>query len=536
MSALDVLRQIKQLRRNQQGNVRIVEWGSADYINSVGIDNLTRRELRNHLEARDLDTSGTRLELLERLRASLADEQLHKFAYVETLDTELLIQADLEERGSVYVCGLNNKGQLGLGDTDPRRYFTVINSLRGINVITVSSGIDVCYAITEENDINVWGGGGVGRTAINLAMKRKSIIDAAPVDNWMEPQVVTDLAGEEVSYVAAGDSHCVAVGRGGDCFVWGDGNAGQLGLGNFENKKFVCINNSFPAVAQVSAGANHTAILTKTGRAYLWGHGANGRLGIGETEREGAEEAQRFYFSVPLHLESLETVFQISCGADHTIAHGASGVWAWGNGSGGKLGMGDNGDRLDPCLVPRLRGKHVIEVSAGTWHSMALISYPPMLKAGWIYTWGSGYHGQLAQGSKVVSFEPEVVEYFLGVHLLVKAIAAGSHHCLAITQDSELYSWGSNNYGCLGRKIDEKDVNYTAVPGHVGGFGALVGRIGRGFPRSITCGKEFSVVCTYPYEGPDVQVATKLMEKAKIMEQEAILAAQRPEDDDYAEG
>lgn len=46
---------------------------------------------------------------------------------------------------------------------------------------------------------------------------------------------------------------------------------------------------------------------------------------------------------------------------------------------------------------------------------------------------------------------PNVVEYFLGVHLLVTKVAAGSHHCLAITQDNELYSWGSNNFGCLGR-------------------------------------------------------------------------------------
>ena len=41
--------------------------------------------------------------------------------------------------------------------------------------------------------------------------------------------------------------------------------------------------------------------------------------------------------------------------------------------------------------------------------------------------------------------------FFLGVHLLIKAVCAGSHHSLAITQDNELYSWGSNNFNCLGR-------------------------------------------------------------------------------------
>lgn len=39
----------------------------------------------------------------------------------------------------------------------------------------------------------------------------------------------------------------------------------------------------------------------------------------------------------------------------------------------------------------------------------------------------------------------------------------------------------------------------------------------------------FSQVCTSPYEGPDIQVATKLMEEAKIREQEAMLSLARPE-------
>ncbi len=81
----------------------------------------------------------------------------------------------------------------------------------------------------------------------------------------------------------------------------------------------------------------------------------------------------------------------------------------------------------------------------------------------------------------------------------------------------------------LSRKIEEKDVIFTHVPGHVAGFGALVNRIGRGYPRSIACGREFTQVCTYPYEGPDIQVATKLMEEAKIREQEQLLSQARPE-------
>jgi len=199
MSALDVLRQIKLARRAQQSTVKVIEWGNAEYIKGIGIDNLTRREIRNHLEARDLDTSGTRLELMERLRVSLSDEQLHKFAYVETLNTEQLIEADLEERGSVYVIGSNTRGQLGIGDGEPRRVFTAIPQLRGIGVVFVRSNADMCYGVTEEHDVYVWGGGGVGRNALNTAHMRKSLTTKEVINNYMEPQIVTDLAGEEVT-------------------------------------------------------------------------------------------------------------------------------------------------------------------------------------------------------------------------------------------------------------------------------------------------------------------------------------------------
>jgi len=335
-----------------------------------------------------------------------------------------------------------------------------------------------------------------------------------------------DLSGEEISHVSVGLSHGMACAIGGDCFLWGDSVAGQLGLGDFENRPTISINNSFPAVKNVSAGGNHSIVLTQTSQLFAWGHAANGRLGLGAAERIGVPEAERFYFPVPSLLPSLEPITQVVCGADHTLAIGASGVWSWGSGAGGKLGLGDQKDRFDPCLIPRLRGKSVLSVSASSWYSMAVVVYPPMIGGGLLYTWGSGYHGQLAQGSVQISLCPEMVQYFISLHLLIKYISAGMYHCAAVTIDGELYTWGSNKNMCLGRNIDEKDVQYTPVPGHCGGFGAIVGRVGRGLTREVTCGKEFTAVCTWPYVGPDLEIAAKLMEEARIRAMEALMVMQ----------
>ena len=121
------------------------------------------------------------------------------------------------------------------------------------------------------------------------------------------------------------------------------------------------------------------------------------------------------------------------------------------------------------------------------------------------------------------------IEYFVKFHLAVKQITCGSHHVMALTRDNEVYSWGSNRYHNLGRKLDERDVQHSGVPGHVSGFGVIVGKVGLGIPRSVALGQEFSVVATFPYEGPDLEVATKLMEEAKIRDQEAMLQEQGKE-------
>ena len=108
------------------------------------------------------------------------------------------------------------------------------------------------------------------------------------------------------------------------------------------------------------------------------------------------------------------------------------------------------------------------------------------------------------QEDATVSLHPNLVKEFCTLQVSAKILSCGSHHNAVITQDGELYTWGSNHNYCLGHQIDEKHVEYTPKPGHCGGFGAIVDRVGRGMPRSVACGKEFTLVATYPYgkEGP----------------------------------
>lgn len=41
--------------------------------------------------------------------------------------------------------------------------------------------------------------------------------------------------------------------------------------------------------------------------------------------------------------------------------------------------------------------------------------------------------------------------------------------------------------------------------------------------RKVSCGLDYTVVCTHPYAGPDLKVAGKLMEESNLRQQEALL-------------
>lgn len=267
------------------------EWGSSKVLREIEIKKLSVAKLKSHLEARDEPVTGNKKQLIERLENSLEDERLRGIAYTEDLEAEFVLNADLEERGSVYVVGSNQFGQLGLGDLIPRAFFTVVPSTRGIGVRHVAAGNNLSYAVTEDHDVYVWGGAGTGPMGLNQEMQ-----DIQEYQKYVNPELVEDLMGEEGVQVSVGSSHASAVSKGGDCYVWGYGKCGALGLGNFKNQLIPAVVTGFGDTDQVkvvTCGENHTCCLTDKGEVYTWGHVSDGRLGLGARERVGVPEEEK---------------------------------------------------------------------------------------------------------------------------------------------------------------------------------------------------------------------------------------------------
>ncbi|XP_066431522.1 alsin isoform X2 [Eleutherodactylus coqui] len=64
-------------------------------------------------------------------------------------------------------------------------------------------------------------------------------------------------------------------------------------------------------------------------------------------------------------------------------------VWSWGRGKEGQLGHGDVLPRLQPLCVRSMDGKEVVQLAAGSHHSIALTAKSQ------VYSWGSNVSGQL---------------------------------------------------------------------------------------------------------------------------------------------
>ncbi|CAN0374514.1 unnamed protein product, partial [Phaeothamnion confervicola] len=205
MAALQIVNKLRLKHREESPDKTFppdYEWGTLKALRGVDMKTLTRQELRTHLEARDLATGGNKRELVTRLEKSIFDEQVRLHA--EVVEAEFLINADLEERGSVYVVGSNAAGQLGLGagDDAPARIasFIVVPETRGAGVCSVAAGDDMAFAVTEDHDVLVWGGRGLGPTGDGPGNPEDVEDPRAVVDAFVTasaPRVVRELTGEE---------------------------------------------------------------------------------------------------------------------------------------------------------------------------------------------------------------------------------------------------------------------------------------------------------------------------------------------------
>ena len=193
------------------------------------------------------------------------------------------------------------------------------------------------------------------------------------------------------------------------------------------------------------------------GAGVIYGWGHNHRGQLG-----GVDGAK---VKVPTPCESLSALrpVQLVGGEQTLFAITADGkVYATGYGAGGRLGIGGTDSVCQATLLESIQ--HVciktVAVNSGGKHCLALST------DGEVYSWGEGDDGKLGHGNKTSCDRPRVIEALRGKDIV--GISCGGAHSAATTTTGELYTWGKGRYGRLGHGDSEDQLKPKLVEALLG--------------------------------------------------------------------
>ncbi|CAL9698480.1 unnamed protein product [Knipowitschia caucasica] len=225
-----------------------------------------------------------------------------------------------------------------------------------------------------------------------------------------------------------------------EVFALGLNCSGCLGTGDSLSsivpKKVECLWGK--GVVSVGYGSGpHVLLVTDDGHLYSWGHNGYCQLGNGTTT-QGLSPAL-----VTGNLSNKHVV-QVSCGSHHSLALTHDGeVFAWGYNNCGQIGSGSTANQPHPRRVTGcVQGRTAVTISCGQTSSMCVCDN------GEVFGWGYNGNGQLGIGNNGNQLSPCRVSALQGV--CVNQLVCGYGHVLALSDEGVCYSWGSNTYGQLG--------------------------------------------------------------------------------------
>ncbi len=277
----------------------------------------------------------------------------------------------------------------------------------GAQVIGLASNGVHCLALRNNGTVWAWGANYDGQLG-------NGISDDIP--SFPTPSKIPEL--DNVTAVAAGFSHSLAIRQDGTVWAWGANTEGQLGDGTQVTRSRPMQVEGLTDVVAVAGGAYRSVALKSDGTVWAWGSAENVDLRADATP----------VGLLPTQVPGLRDIVAVAAGHVHTLALASNGaVWAWGSNSGGELGDGTTTDLQTPVQTVQL--DQVIALAAGGSQSVAL-------KAdGTVWQWG--LDGTVTP--RQIQNLPDII-----------AISAGYQHVLALQSDGTVWAWGTNGNGELG--------------------------------------------------------------------------------------
>lgn len=316
----------------------------------------------------------------------------------------------LKNDGLIWAWGYNENGQLGDGTYLNRKTPVQVNGLS--HIASLAAG--AFHLLALKQDGTVWATGYDVDGELGLG-------NPTPYGRINVAVQVTNLT--DITAIAAGANHSIALKQDGTVWSWGQNLYGQLGYET--NDDFNATPSqigSLSNIASIYAGYYHNIVINQHGATWTWGDNGYGQLGTG---------ANGLYHSNPIQVKGIFGVTSIS-GDLQTVALKEDGtVWGWGESMNGQLGT--NQYRvLKPVQIMGI--SNVKKISAGHNYILALKN------DGTIWGWGRNDSGQLSDDYETL-YRVLTPTQLNGINN-VKSIYAGNQSAYALKQDGTLLRWG----------------------------------------------------------------------------------------------
>lgn len=275
--------------------------------------------------------------------------------------------------GTVWAWGANQDGQLGTNTT--ATYCTghipcsnvplqVSGLPSGDPITAIAAGGDHNLALTQSGNVWAWGDNASGQLG-----------NGSSGGFSTTPQQVSVISN--VVAIAAGDAHSLALTANGAVYAWGNGSYGQLGIYGPSQPATTPVIVKFPLgvnLSAIAAGANHNLALDSNGNVWAWGQNNDGQAG---------NDPNSSQITTPAQVSGINgTVTAIAAGDAHSVALASNGtVWVWGaDTSFEQLGAavttkcGSTPCSATPVLLNSASGASAI--AAGANHSLVISPMP----------------------------------------------------------------------------------------------------------------------------------------------------------------
>ncbi len=333
--------------------------------------------------------------------------------------------------GNSLVCwGNNQSGQLGDGTNANSSTPVVVDLGTNMTAKAVSVGYAHTCAILNDDTLRCWGNNEHGQLGDSSVINRLS-------------PVAINLGSNRAKEVSAGAYHTCVILDNDSLSCWGYNDSGQLG-DNSTTERHVptAIALGGNTAEAISAGQNHTCAILSNNSLSCWGRNSFGQLGDGTTVQRNVPTAVGLGGSAPK---------AVSVGGEHTCAIlNNDSLRCWGYNSSHQLGDGTDANRDTPVNINLGTGQRAKAVSAGHFHTCAILLNDDSLKC-----WGYNQSGQL--GDSTTSNRATPIPVDLGTGQTAEVIGASYYTTCAILGGNSLKCWGYTGVAKTYHRGDDAD-------------------------------------------------------------------------------